>query len=254
MQIITSSIHKFLRLIVVTAILLALLLTGAYFLIKSKAIAINHYFLPENAILGADISEYQGTVDMNQLASQGLKFIYIKATEGSSHIDEKFEENWQNAKSSPLYYGAYHFFSFDSPGKTQADNFIKTVGPLTDESALVPVVDVEYYAEKKENPPEKSTVKTELKAFLDALEQKYHVRPIIYSSKEIYTKYLRDDFASYSRWASNFYLPIYLDTSSDWLLWQYTDRGELNGFDGHDYIDLNVLNPTASLETLKVNH
>ena len=41
--------------------------------------------------------------------------------------DEKFEENWKESQKSGLYIGAYHFFSFDSPGKTQAKNFMKYV-------------------------------------------------------------------------------------------------------------------------------
>ena len=47
--------------------------------------------------------------------------------------------------------GAYHFFSYDSPGETQADNFISMV-PVT-AGALPPVVDIEFYGDKLENLP-----------------------------------------------------------------------------------------------------
>ncbi len=62
---------------------------------------------------------------MNKLKEQDVKFMYIKATEGSNSQDEKFAENWDNAQKAGLLSGAYHFFSYDSEGKTQAENFKK---------------------------------------------------------------------------------------------------------------------------------
>ena len=75
-----------------------------------------------------DISSYQADVDMNKLKSQNVNFIYIKGTEGKSAQDERFAKNWENADKAGLLSGAYHFFSYDSEGKLQAENFINTVG------------------------------------------------------------------------------------------------------------------------------
>ena len=98
--------------------------------------------------IGVDVSAYQAEIDMQKLGKQNIKFIYIKATEGSKTQDEKFAQNWQNARDADLVSGAYHFFSYDSAGKTQAENFIKTVG--TDmKGRLLPAVDVEYYGDKE---------------------------------------------------------------------------------------------------------
>lgn len=91
---------------------------------------------------------------MNKLKEQNIKFIYIKATEGSKTKDNKFDENWTNTKNAELLSGAYHFFSYDSEGKTQAENFIKTVGKDI-KGRLLPAVDVEYYGDKEQNPPNK---------------------------------------------------------------------------------------------------
>ena len=97
----------------------------------------------------------------------------IKATEGSAHQDECFSENWQAAEKTNLYLGAYHFFSFDSEGDKQAAFYINTVGNL--EGKLAPVIDVEYYGDKRSNPPEKTDVVENLRAMLDTLEQHYQV-------------------------------------------------------------------------------
>lgn len=72
------------------------------------------------------------------------------------HIDEKFEVNWQEASKTNVKIGAYHFFSFDSPGKEQAEWFIDSVGNLS--GKLPPVVDIEYYGNKEANPPDEETV------------------------------------------------------------------------------------------------
>ena len=85
------------------------------------------------------------------LSAQSIQFAYIKATEGSSLVDEYFAQNWKDAHETPLYVGAYHFFSFDSPGQSQAENFIATV-PDT-ENALPPVIDLEYYGDKAKKTP-----------------------------------------------------------------------------------------------------
>lgn len=246
-------IRKILKFVIVLALVAGAALVAGYFLVKNRVISINRYFLPENPVLGVDVSAYQGEVNMNLLADQGVDFVYIKATEGSSHADERFQENWLKAEKSPLCYGAYHFFSFDSPGESQAQNFIATVGTAGDDDILIPAVDVEYYADKKENQPRKDELVNELKVFLHTVEEYYGVKPLVYSGKEIYDKYLKDDFKDYPHWASNFYFPIYLDFGRDWLVWQYDNKGKLDGHsDGQGDIDLNVLNSTKALNDLRI--
>ena len=39
-------------------------------------------------VMGVDVSSYQGDIDWQLLESQGVRFAFIKATEGSGHVDE----------------------------------------------------------------------------------------------------------------------------------------------------------------------
>ena len=94
-------------------------------------------------VRGVDLSYYQGNIDWDVLASQGVDFCFIKATEGVDHNDSQFAQNWQTAQAAKIYVGAYHFFRFEDTGKEQAENFIRTV-PVT-ENTLPPVIDVELY-------------------------------------------------------------------------------------------------------------
>ena len=94
-------------------------------------------------VKGVDVSSYQKDIDWDGLEKEGFSFAFIKATEGSSHVDSRFSENWKNAGRTGMKIGAYHFLSYDTPGASQADNFINTVNKKW--GMLPPVVDVEFY-------------------------------------------------------------------------------------------------------------
>ncbi|MBQ8823363.1 MAG: glycosyl hydrolase family 25 [Lachnospiraceae bacterium] len=188
---------------------------------------------------GVDVSHYQGDIDWVVLQNQDMDFAYIKATEGSSSVDEAFAENWEEAAQTSLKIGAYHFFSFDSEGETQAENYIQTVGTL--EGKLIPVVDVEYYGDKMENPPAKEQVILELTDMLQVLEQEYGVKPMIYTTYAVYYKYLDGEFSDYPLWIRDVYLTPELLLNRQWTLWQYSDTAILDGYAGVErYIDKNV--------------
>lgn len=235
-------------------LVVAIIFSSVFVLAKMKVIYINNWFVNKNdSTIGVDVSSYQANINMNKLKEQNIQFIYIKATEGSKAQDNTFEKNWDNAKKAGLLSGAYHFFSFDSEGKTQAENFINTVDDNM-KGRLIPAVDVEYYRDKKENPPKKEDVVRELKVFLNALEKEYGVKPIIYSGAEIYDKYLKGEFDEYKKWISSFYTPLSWNYKDDWYIWQYLNKGELEGYSGGEkYIDLNILNKDKKLEDLIVN-
>ncbi len=239
---------------IIVLILLAISFFTIFILAKQKKIFINKWFVDENkSIIGVDVSAYQANIDMNKLKEQNIKFIYIKATEGSKKQDDRFAQNWENAKNADLLSGAYHFFSYDSEGKTQAENFIKTVGDDI-QGRLLPVVDVEYYGDKEQNPPDKADVVRELRVFLDILEEQYGVKPLIYTRADIYNNYLKGEFDQYKKWISSFYTPISWNYKDEWYLWQYLNRGQLEGYTGGEkYIDLNILNKDKQLEDLIVN-
>ena len=98
--------------LIIAAVALLLVFLTVFFLAKKKIIFINSWFVnAETGTVGVDISSYQADVDMEKLKEQNIAFVYVKATEGSSHRDKKFEINWENAEKAGLPSGAYHFFS-----------------------------------------------------------------------------------------------------------------------------------------------
>lgn len=196
-------------------------------------------------VRGIDVSHYQGEIDWGLVAGQGIDFVYVKATEGSSHVDERFAGNMAGAREAGVFAGAYHFFSFDSPGISQAEHFIRTVEPF--KGMLPPAVDVEFYGDKKKNPPKAENVETELRAYLNQVEQAFGTKPVIYATMEAWELYIKGRFDEYPLWIRNILREPALQPAAEggqeqsWTFWQYTDRGRLNGYSGEEtFIDLNV--------------
>ena len=224
--------------IIISTIAIALLLVMVT-LVLTKVVKVNALLIGDYSVRGIDVSHYQGDIDWAKLQEQDVKFAYIKATEGSKSVDDKFRENWEKSGETSMYVGAYHFFSFDSEGETQAQNYITTVGELS--GKLVPAVDVEYYGKKEANPPQKEDVVRELKDMLEKLEENYGAKPIIYTTYKVYYKYIKDEFDDYPLWIRNVYFSPNVDLRGKWTLWQYSDSGVLEGYQGDEkYIDQNV--------------
>lgn len=195
----------------------------------------------EYPVMGVDVSRYQGNIDWDTLAAQNVTFAFIKATEGSTHRDPLFSYNWQASQKSGVYAGAYHFFSFESSGETQAQNFIETVGDL--DGTLPPVIDLEFYGSYTDEPLSKKETRQILDALLEALEEYYGVKPIIYTTTRAYYSYiLGGGYKDYPLWMRD----TYMEPVVSWEFWQYSDEGKLDGYDGVQadhtemYIDLNV--------------
>ncbi len=99
--------------------------------------------------LGVDLSHWQGSGGMAQgrwdaLKSCGVRFAIMKATQGTSFVDDAFAVNLRRAKARGFEVGAYHFLQHGSP-VAQARHFLQTVrqangGTLKD---ILLVVDVE---------------------------------------------------------------------------------------------------------------
>ena len=82
------------------------------------------------SIQGIDISHHQGHIDWDllrnaQINHNPVRFVIIKATEGRSHLDENFNDNFYEARENGFIRGAYHFFSPSVPAREQAEYFAR---------------------------------------------------------------------------------------------------------------------------------
>jgi len=190
-------------------------------------------------IHGIDISHYQGTIDWEKLKDAmidrcPIRFVVIKATEGTSSLDDNFNDNFYQAKEYGFIRGAYHFWSTKSSARNQAAYFLKQVH--LEEGDLPPVLDIEHKSKTQTNEEFKESVLT----WLHIVEDKYHVKPIIYTYYKFKTTYLNDAvFDQYPYWIAHYYVQK-VEYNGEWKFWQHTDCGKLPGIRG--YVDFNIYN------------
>lgn len=194
---------------------------------------------------GIDVSHHQGDINWSKLSQvehegSGIRFVFMKATEGADWVDSSFEENFANARQHGFIRGAYHFFSNTSPARKQAELFCKQVklGP----NDLPPVLDVETKGNYSED-----SLRIEVKNWLHQVEAHYGVKPIIYASHNFKERYLNDkELNAYPFWIAHYYVDS-LAYKGEWSFWQHTDKGKLPGIKGR--VDMNVFN--GNLDDLK---
>lgn len=223
--------------IIIASILVILFVIISVFLFYIGIIHINNPSMKRYPIRGVDVSHYQGEIDWDILSKEDISFAYIKATEGSSSKDERFDYNWKNAQRTGLRIGAYHFFSLDSSGTEQAENFCSTVDAV--DNMLPPVVDVEPYGNYSNTEQlDKEKMLAELGDFMNSVEAYYGKRPVIYTTEE-WLSVIQEEFDDYDVWIRDVYGKP--DPSINWSFWQFSNRHVLAGYSGTErYIDMNV--------------
>ena len=191
-------------------------------------------------IHGIDISHHQGRIDWDELKDNGsinqcpIRFVMIKATEGSTQTDENYSDNFYQAREHGFTRGAYHFYSVHTPARQQALHFMKTV--KLENGDLPPVLDVEHKPKNQTDEEFKNSVIQ----WLDMVEKHYKVKPIIYTYFKFKTRYLNDSiFDQYPYWIAHYYVDS-LEYQGKWKFWQHTDVGRLPGIKGN--VDFNIYN------------
>lgn len=186
---------------------------------------------------GIDVSHWQGKVDWKEVAADGVKFVFLKATEAVGHIDKTFLENAKGAKAAGLHVGAYHFARFKSVASAQAEarHFLLTCEKVGLDWPLV--LDLEV------NPGEldKGELTMAANAFLQVLEDAGR-SSALYVNKNYLENFIDASKIDVPIWLAR-YRAFNLGPGVKCDVWQYTDKGKVSGIKGdvdmnHAYTDL----------------
>ncbi|KAJ7109630.1 glycoside hydrolase family 25 protein [Mycena crocata] len=95
---------------------------------------------------GIDVSHFQATVNWATVKSNGISFVYMKATEGTTFKDPTFSSKYEGATNVGIIRGGYHFAHPDtSSGAAQAKFFLANGGGWTSDGRTLPgALDIEY--------------------------------------------------------------------------------------------------------------
>src|SRR5690349_556343 len=61
-------------------------------------------------VKGIDVSYYQGNIDWTRVKNDGVKYAFIRVSDGLGTIDTKFETYWAQSRANGIIHGAYQFF------------------------------------------------------------------------------------------------------------------------------------------------
>lgn len=206
-------------------VIFALVWAGNQFLTNPPYVDPDRY-----PIRGIDVSSHNGVMDLHAAASDGVEFVFIKASEGSDHKDANFKTNYEKARQAGLKTGAYHYFRFDKDGVKQARNFLETLGSRHFDLGIA--IDVEEAGNA--HGVDTTEVKRRLHDMVDYLNLLGH-RVMLYTNRDGYYDYLSDEFQGIPLWICSFNrVPI----NADWTFWQYDHHGRVKGVKGD--VDLNA--------------
>lgn len=196
-----------------------------------------------STIKGVDVSHFDGTVDWGAARRDGITFAIIKATEGTSFVDNRFAANWANTRANGIVHGAYHFFRPKSDPIAQADFFVRIAGsPKSGE--LPPVIDLEVT-----DGLTAAQVAAGARTFLQRVQQKTGRVPMIYTSVRVFNSLLGGPpgFNPYPLWVANWNVRcpnIPNPPWTRWTFWQNSATGTVAGFS--DPVDVDRFNGTSA--------
>jgi lysozyme len=185
-------------------------------------------------IHGIDVSRFQGDIDWNAVKASGVRFAWIKSTEGGDHLDERFAENWREAKAAGIPRGAYHFVYWCRPPLEEIGWFEQNV-PV-EPAALPPVLDVEATPTSKtcKRHLRRDEVLRDMRIMLEEMERHYGKRPVIYTTVDFYQAILQpNELSDYQIWVRSTKVPpqgVY--GARRWAFWQYQSDASIPGIRG----------------------
>lgn len=194
-----------------------------------------------NKDLIADISHHQLSHDIDWAeAAKEVALMIIRVQYGSNTIDREYKKHVENCKKYKIPFGHYAYAQFVSvaDARVEAKHFLERI----DNDAKFLVLDVEECTTGKDQ------IVPATQAFIDVCK-KAGWKIGLYTGHHFYKPYGMDRVAADFLW-----IPRYgknegkrdLKPDYDCDLWQYTDRGRVNWYEGN--LDLNHINSPKTLQ------
>lgn len=193
--------------------------------------------------MGTDVSDFNPSVNWNEVRKGGFTFAFAKASEGKSFKATTFSSHWKGMHDAGLVRGAYHFFLPLTDAAAQADHYLSVLadnGGLL-ETDLPPVLDLEHFPKRVENewravsPSERVKV---VRTWVRRVEAKLKRKVMFYTSLGFWGSFMSgvDDFVDQPLWVANFtnrsepFIPDEWERAGKkWTFWQFTESGSVPG-------------------------
>jgi GH25 family lysozyme M1 (1,4-beta-N-acetylmuramidase) len=183
-----------------------------------------------------DVSHHQGTINWSLVKADGVQGVFIKATEGKTVLDDKFDVNAKGAAASDLAIGFYHYaHPENNDALSEAAKFANTVKGY---KAVFPhVLDVEGEASKVGV----GKLSAWCAAWLQEVERLTGHPAMVYTGASFAKTYLGKRVAPWPLWIAHYgaTTPMANSTWDKWSVFQYTSSGAVKGITGN--VDINAM-------------
>jgi len=205
------------------------------------------------AQVGLDVSHWQGLIDWNAVANATtpygpIEWVYVKASEGRTVQDPRYLENIKGASAAGLKVGAYHFAWPNKPSSADVGNFIAQLELGRDYLTLPPLLDLEKHPAGQVQPG--ASLRQWVNDFSGSLLAAGYRKPLLYVGTNYSNKFLDGQAIDLDVWIPQWNRgplsytgdeggPKWLnDTTRNWKVWQFTNRGRIPGIKSH--VDVNA--------------
>jgi lysozyme len=183
---------------------------------------------------GIDVSYHQDTIDWRKVHRAGIKFAFIRVSDGLIVDDPEFERNWTEARAHNVARGAYQYFRPEQDALSQADKLIAAIA--NDKGELPPVIDVESTGGLRPKQ-----IAKQVTLWIDRVRARLGVEPIVYTSPDFWRDQVGGaDLSSQPLWVAHYTkdCPRVPAPWTRWTFWQYSKTGRVPGIKGP--VDLDV--------------
>ncbi|VXB03105.1 GH25 family lysozyme [Curtobacterium sp. 8I-2] len=209
--------------------------------LSSSAAAASAGGPPPGRVQGFDISAWQPSVNFRQAYGNGARFVYVKATEGTSYVSSTYKQQYATAKQRNLYRGGYVYAQpSQASGAATANYFFAHGGQWSkDGKTLPPLLDIEYGSAAQGTCYGKSwsSMRSWIKDFNRTVVAKTGRYPAIYTTTDWWKRCTNNSnqFSKNPLFVAiypvkDFTTPGTLGRSwSKWTFWQWASSGTLPG-------------------------
>ena len=197
------------------------------------------------ALRGIDVSRWSETIDWDAVAADGVEFAILRVggryqMSGEIYDDKYFEDYYKGARAAGLKLGVY-FYSQAITVKEAEREADYVLGKLKGKQIDAPVVfdwETAESSSARTNGLPVSVVCNCAVAFCGRVKAAGYEPMIYMNTYDGYVKYDVSRLSDYQIWYAGQYGGAYPRFVYDFVMWQYTDQGVVDGIDGKVDMDL----------------
>jgi lysozyme len=185
-------------------------------------------------VAGIDVSYYQETIDWYRVQRAGIRFAFIRVSDGATLHDTMFDVNWAEARRVGIVRGAYQFFRPEQSVIAQADLMIAAMRHRHGDD-LPPVLDVEV-----DGGLSPKLVAARAHDWVERVRDRLGVEPIVYTGNDLWRDVGAGPLGNQPLWLAHYTAncPMIPAPWTAWTFWQHTDHGSVPGIVGNVDLDL----------------